>query len=66
MSMTSLEVKLPKMLTTEDAANYLGLSRRTLEGMRWKKDGPKYVKMNRAIRYRIKDLEAYIEARIKS
>lgn len=54
-----------EMLNTDEAAAYLGLARRTLEGMRWKKEGPKFVKLNRSVRYRKSDLDAYIEARIQ-
>lgn len=54
------------MLTSDQAAAYLGLgSRRTLESMRWKGTGPKFAKIGRLVRYRISDLNAYIEARLK-
>lgn len=54
-----------EMLNTDEAAAYLGLARRTLEGMRWKKNGPRFVKLNRSVRYRKSDLDAYIEARVQ-
>lgn len=53
------------LLTTEQAANYLGLTRRALEAMRWRKIGPAFVKLGRLVRYRIADLDNYIEARVQ-
>lgn len=66
MSTNILERNRPNMLNTEEAAAYLGLAKRTLEGMRWKMNGPKYVKMNKAIRYRVADLDAYIAENTRS
>lgn len=52
----------PKLLNSEDAAVYLGLSKRTLETWRCKqKYNIPYVKIGNAIRYAIDDLNAYIE-----
>lgn len=52
----------PKLLNSEDAAFYLGLSKRTLETWRCKqKYSIPYVKIGNAVRYAIDDLNAYIE-----
>ena len=48
------------MLTTTEAASLLGLSRRTLEAFRLRREGPLPVKLGRrAVRYRVEDLEAW-------
>lgn len=51
-----------EFLNTGAAAEYLGVSRFTLEAWRCQKKGPRFVKYgNRNVRYRQKDLDAYIE-----
>jgi excisionase family DNA binding protein len=49
-------------LTTEQAAHYVGLSRRTLEKMRTIGGGPLYRKHGRYVRYHIADLDAWSTA----
>ena len=43
-------------LNTDQAAHYVGLSRRTLEKMRTAGDGPRFRKHGRYVRYHIDDL----------
>lgn len=50
-------------LRTQDAADYLGLSKSTLEKYRLSGDGPQYVKMGKAIAYKTEDLDAWVDAR---
>ena len=50
------------LLNTEQAATYLGVTRRALEAMRWRKVGPTFVKIGRLVRYRSSDLDTFIEA----
>lgn len=50
-------------LTTEQAATYVGLSRRTLEKMRTAGNGPIYRKHGRYVRYHIAELDAWSTAR---
>ena len=50
------------LLTTPKAAEYLGLSRNTLNRWRWDGRGPRYLKLGSAVRYRQSDLDAFIEA----
>lgn len=53
-----------KLLTTKQAAPYLGVSEAFLERDRWAGARIPYIKVgSRAVRYRISDLEAYIESR---
>jgi len=49
---------------TNGAAGHLGLARNTLEKMRVSGDGPPFVKLGRAVRYRMSDLESYLAARV--
>jgi excisionase family DNA binding protein len=48
------------MLTTQDAADYLRLSKRTLERMRVDGLGPRFIRLRRSIRYRQSDLEQWL------
>lgn len=53
---------LPALLNEFEAANILGLSPRTLQALRVKGGGPKFLKLRRSVRYRPADLEAFIAA----
>ena len=46
-------------LNTDQAAFYIGLSRRTLEKMRTAGEGPRFRKHGRYVRYHIDDLNAW-------
>jgi len=53
---------LDPLLTTEQAAAYLGTTQRTLEGWRYEGAGPMFVKLRgRMVRYRPSDLQAFVE-----
>ncbi|MCB2226207.1 MAG: helix-turn-helix domain-containing protein [Desulfarculaceae bacterium] len=52
----------PLLLKTSPAADYLGLSRRTLENLRYRGGGPRFIKLGSAVRYRREDLDAWVEA----
>ena len=53
-------------LTTELAAPYTGLAVSTLEKLRLTGGGPNFLKLGRAVRYRICDLDAWMSARVVS
>ena len=53
-------------LTTAEAALYLGLQKSTLEAWRCRGGGPQFVKLGRAVRYRARDLDDWIESRTRS
>ena len=54
------------LLTTAEAASVLKLSARTLEDMRWKGGGPKYLRLSRnAVRYRHGSLLEWAEAKAR-
>ena len=54
------------LLNTSQVAEFLGIKKNTAEIWRVRGTGPKYVKFNRAVRYRIEDLEAYIKAQTRT
>lgn len=52
------------LLNTLEAANYLGLSKAFLERDRWAGAKVPFIKIgDRAVRYRMQDLDNYIESR---
>jgi excisionase family DNA binding protein len=55
---------MQQVIDTPGAAKYLGLSPATLETMRSKGRGPKFVKLGTAVRYRLSDLDEYLSARV--
>jgi excisionase family DNA binding protein len=55
-----------KLLTTKDAAEYLGVSKAFLERDRWAGARVQFIKVgSRAVRYRLSDLEQYIERQVR-
>ena len=53
-----------KLLTTKEAAPYLGVSVAFLERDRWAGAQVPYIRVgSRAVRYRVSDLECFIESR---
>lgn len=53
-----------RLLDVTEAADYLGLSISTLNKWRCYGEGPVFVKMGRAVRYRVEDLDRYLESRV--
>ncbi len=53
---------LSPAVTEKVAAELLGMSIKTLQARRYLGKPPVYLKLGRAIRYRISDLEAYMAA----
>lgn len=52
---------LEQLLTTEQAAAFLGTTKRTLEAWRYVGAGPVFVKLRgRMVRYRPSDLETFV------
>ncbi len=48
------------MLSTQEAAQYLGLAPATLSKWRVYRTGPRFLKLGRSVRYRRADLDAYL------
>ena len=53
------------LLFGAEAAYLAGLSIRTLESLRFRGDGPVFVKLGRAVRYRRADVLAWAAARLR-
>lgn len=55
-----------KLLNTKQAAEYLGISSAFLERDRWAGAQVPFVKIGtRSVRYRLSDLDAYIESKVR-
>ena len=52
-------------LNTKQAAVYLGLSHQYLEIARHKGGGPQYIKLAKAVRYRLEDLDDWMDNHIQ-
>jgi len=52
----------PKMVTRREAAELLGVEPQTLAVWAHYRRGPAFVKVGRSVRYRVADLEAFIDA----
>jgi len=58
---------LDRLINEHEAADYLGYSVRALQNWRVRGGGPRFVKVSaRSIRYRRRDLRAWVEARLQS
>ncbi|HTN58453.1 MAG TPA: helix-turn-helix domain-containing protein [Protaetiibacter sp.] len=49
------------LLTAREAAKLLSTSEAALAQLRYRNEGPAYIKLGRAVRYRPVDIEAFIE-----
>ena len=52
------------ILNTKEAANYVRLSKATLDRFRLTGEGPTFAKLGGAVRYRQSDLDAWLESRL--
>lgn len=59
-------VSPPAVFTTSEAAKYLSIQPSTLEQWRWNGKGPLFIKIGRSCRYRLTDLDAFLDARVFS
>lgn len=48
-------------LTPEEAAEYLSIGNSTMKKWRLAGEGPRYAKFGKSVRYRVEDLDAWIE-----
>ena len=53
------------LLTEREVADRLNLALRTIQGFRVRGGGPRFVRINRTIRYRPEDIDEFIRARIR-
>jgi hypothetical protein len=49
------------LLNQVQAARFLTVNPRTMEGWRYKGEGPRFIRVGRAVRYRLRDLHAWLE-----
>lgn len=57
----------PILVDEKDAAELLGLTRRTLQKWRTDGRGPPHVKISqRCVRYRVEDIEEWIESKLRT
>lgn len=61
MQATSVATDLDAALNENVAAEFLGVSVRTLQAWRVRGGGPRYVKIGRAVRYQRRELVAFQE-----
>lgn len=59
-------VQTQNLLTTRQVSELLQLKETTLEQWRWQGRGPLFVKVGRAVRYRLADVEAFTAERVFS
>lgn len=50
------------LLSTEEAADYLGVPEGTMRYWRYRRIGPRYSRLGRAVKYRQADLDVFLEA----
>lgn len=53
---------MERLLSTEEVAAVLGRPPRTLRQWRYLGEGPKYLKVGATVRYRARDVEAWLRA----
>ena len=51
-----------KLLTTKQLAEYLGIAISTILQYRMEGRGPQYIKLGHLVRYRIEDVEQWLES----
>ena len=56
----------PDILKTEEVASRLRLSKRYIEALRLKGAGPRHIRIGRAVRYRIEDVNDWVRSRVRS
>ncbi len=53
-----------KLIDEKEAAEFLGFTRRAMQNWRFRGGGPPFIKLSeRSVRYRVKDLIAWIDSR---
>jgi hypothetical protein len=54
------------IMTVRETAAYLGLTKSTLDGWRCRGAGPIFLKLGKAVRYRVEDLDAFVAANVRT
>lgn len=55
-----------RIMTPDEVADYLGATTTWLAQMRYRGDGPAFLKLGRVIRYRERDLTEWLDSRVRS
>lgn len=55
----------PYVLDSVAAAEYIGVSPRTMEGWRCSGKGPQFIRVDRRVLYRVKDLQVFIDRHVE-
>ena len=63
MEGNTMDANTPRRVRRDEAAEFLGLSPRTLDNMRYHGDGPPYYKLGGAVVYDALELESWLQAR---
>ncbi len=53
----------PKYLTERQVAEMTGFSKYTFQRLRFEHRGPAYLKVGRSVRYRLEDIQKWMESR---
>jgi predicted DNA-binding transcriptional regulator AlpA len=64
--MAKLTPEERRLLTEIEATEYLNVQRRTLSTWRQRGQGPRFIRLQSMIRYRVADLDAYIEEGVRA
>ena len=54
------------LLTEQEAAALLHVTVKAVQGWRYRGNGPRFVKVNRLVRYRLEDLQAFVLAALRT
>ena len=54
------------LLTEREAAALLHVTVKAVQGWRYRGNGPRFVKVNRLVRYRLEDLQAFVLAALRT
>ena len=54
-----------KLLTVKELSEYLGISDETLRKYRMRGNGPKYLKLGRAVRYKLEDVLEWLDSQTR-
>ena len=55
-----------QLLNETETSKLLSVSKKTLQSWRWRRTGPSFLKLGGAIRYRLEDIQAYMESCLQS
>ena len=59
-------LSIPRRMRTQEAAQYVGLAKSTLDKLRLEGGGPVYLKLGKAVVYEVADLDAWCNASRRS